>query len=113
VGGECNYGGHHRMESDLRQINQNFRDFDVLVKQQIKLSKSKGEKEFESNKKTLLSAFQSLKDKCENESGSGFFYGSCIGLDGSQTQFADRIKTTFQRLAKELGFYMTQIEKSS
>src|SRR3954464_8102398 len=113
VGGECNYGGRHKMENDLRQINQNFRAFDVLVKQQVKLSKSKNEKEFNSSKKTLLSSFGSLKDKCEDESGTGFFYGSCIGLDGSQSQFAERIKETFKRLSKELGYYMTQIENST
>lgn len=113
VGGECNYGGRHKMADDLRQINQNFRAFDVLVKQQVKLSKSKNEKEFNNSKKILLNSFKSLKDKCENESGTGFFYGSCVGLDGSQTQFADRIKTTFKRLAKELGHYMKQVERAT
>lgn len=113
VGGECNYGGRHKMAEDLKQINQNFRAFDVLVKQQVKLSKSKNEQEFNSSKQTLLNSFKSLKNKCENESGAGFFYGSCIGLDGSQTAFSERIKTTFKRLAKELGYYLTQIENST
>ncbi|CAG8702761.1 43641_t:CDS:2 [Gigaspora margarita] len=80
-GGECNYGGRHKMTDDLRQINQNFRAFDVLVKQQVKLSKSKNESEFNNSKKSLLNSFQSLKTKCEDEGGTGFFYGSCIGLD--------------------------------
>ena len=113
VGGECNYGGKHRMEDDLRKINQNFRAFDVLVKQQVKLSKSKSEKEFNNSKKTLLSSFKSLKEKCEDESGAGFFYGSCIGLDGDKSVFSSRIKETFKRLSKELGYYMTQIENST
>jgi len=113
VGGECNYGGRHKMADDLHQINKNFRDFDVLVKQQVKLSKSKNETEFNNFKKTLLNSFKSLKDKCESEAGTGFFYGSCIGLDGSQTHFADRIKITFKRLAKELGHYMKQVERST
>src|ERR1700748_299208 len=81
VGGECNYGGHHQMEEDLKLINQNFRSFDVLVKQQVKLSKSKDEKEFNKSKNKLLDSFKSLKEKCEEESGTSFFYGSCIGLD--------------------------------
>jgi hypothetical protein len=101
------------MTDDLRQINNNFRAFDVLVKQQVKLSKSKNESEFSSSKKTLLSSFKNLRDKCENEAGTGFFYGSCIGLDGSQTHFADRIKTTFKRLAKELDHYMKQVESAN
>lgn len=101
------------MADDLRQINQNFRAFDNLVKQQVKLSKSKNEKEFNSSKKTLLNSFKSLKEKCEDESGAGFFYGSCIGLDGDKSIFANRIKETFKRLAKELGYYMTQIENST
>src|SRR4051812_12481028 len=113
VGGECNYGGRHEMEQDLKYINQNFRAFDVLVNQQVKLSKSKDEKEFNKAKNTLLGSFKSLKDKCENESGTGFFYGSCIGLDGSQSQFAERIKTTFKRLAKELGHYMNQVASAT
>jgi hypothetical protein len=101
------------MTDDLRQINNNFRAFDTLVKQQVKLSKSKNEKEFESSKKALLNAFKSLKEKCEDESGVGFFYGSCIGLDGDKNIFATRIKETFKRLAKELGYYMAQIENST
>src|SRR5688572_11266007 len=84
VGGECNYGGHHIMEEDLKEINRNFRTFDVLVKQQVKLSKSKSEPEFNKCKKTLLNSFKSLKKRCEDESGAGFFYGSCIGLDGDK-----------------------------
>ncbi|CAG8603412.1 5122_t:CDS:2 [Cetraspora pellucida] len=105
--------GCHKMTDDLRQINQNFRAFDVLVKQQVKLSKSKNEKEFNNSKKTLLNSFKSLKEKCEDESGVGFFYGSCIGLDGDKNIFATRIKETFKRLAKELGYYMKQIENST
>jgi hypothetical protein len=101
------------MTDDLRQINNNFRTFDALVKQQVKLSKSKNEKEFESSKKTLLNSFKSLKEKCEDESGAGFFYGSCIGLDGDKNSFATRIKETFRRLAKELDYYMKQIENST
>jgi len=101
------------MTDDLRQINKNFRTFDTLVKQQVKLSKSKSEKEFNNSKKTLLNSFKSLKEKCEDESGAGFFYGSCIGLDGDKNTFVTRIKETFKRLAKELGHYMTQIENST
>ena len=67
-----------------------FRAFDVLVKQQIKISKSKNEQEFNNSKNKLLDSFKSLKEKCDNESGTSFFYGSCIGLDGSQNQFAER-----------------------
>ena len=59
------------MADDLKQINNNFRTFDVLVKQQVKLSKSKNETEFNNSKKILLNSFQSLKDKCENEAGTG------------------------------------------
>jgi len=113
VGGECNYGGRHKMADDLRQINQNFRAFDTLVKQQVKLSKSKSESEFNNSKKALLNSFKSLKEKCEDEGGAGFFYGSCIGLDGDKSIFATRIKETFKRLARELGYYMTQIENST
>jgi len=101
------------MEEDLKMINKNFRAFDALVKQQVKLSKSKNEKEFTSSKKSLLSSFKNLKEKCEDECGVGFFYGSCIGLDGDKSVFAGRIKETFKRLAKELGYYMTQIENST
>jgi hypothetical protein len=113
VGGQCNYGGNHILAKDLQIINQNFSAFDVLVKQQVKLSKSKNEAEFTKTKKTLLNSFQSLKEKCEQESGTGFFYGSCIGLDGSQTHFADRIKEVFKRLAKELGYYRQQVENTT
>lgn len=57
VGGECNYGGQHKMADDLQQVNQNFRAFDALVKQQVKLSKSKNESEFNNSKRTLLNYF--------------------------------------------------------
>jgi|ERR1044072_548282 hypothetical protein len=56
------------MKEDLRQINKNFRAFDALVKQQVKLSKSKNKNEFEKLKKTLLNSFAELKRKCEEES---------------------------------------------
>jgi hypothetical protein len=113
VGGECNYGGRHELEKDLKLINQNFRAFDTLVKQQIKISKSKNEQEFNNSKNKLLDSFKSLKEKCENESGAEFFYGSCIGLDGTQSQFSERIKEAFKRLAKELSYYMSQVENST
>ncbi|CAG8557162.1 15698_t:CDS:10 [Racocetra fulgida] len=57
VGGECNYGGQHKMSDDLKQINQNFRAFDVL-----------------------------------DESGVGFFYGSCVGLDEQLHKFQGKLK---------------------
>ena len=65
VGGECNYGGQHKMSDDLRQINKNFRAFDVLVKKQAKISRAKNEKDFNEAKNKLLSSFQELKKKCE------------------------------------------------
>ncbi|CAG8461765.1 14959_t:CDS:2 [Racocetra fulgida] len=109
--GECNYGGQHKMGDDLRQINQNFRAFDVLVKKQAKISQAKNEKDFNEAKNKLLSSFQELKKKCEDEAGTGFFYGSCIGLDGNKGDFSERIKSTFRRLAKELGYYIGKEEK--
>ncbi|CAG8763914.1 6650_t:CDS:2, partial [Cetraspora pellucida] len=104
--GECNYGGQHKMSDDLRQINKNFRAFDVLVKKQAKISQAKNEKDFNEAKSKLLTSFQELKKKCEDEAGAGFFYGSCIGLDGNKSDFSERIKSTFRRLAKELGYYI-------
>ncbi|CAG8784227.1 3867_t:CDS:2, partial [Racocetra persica] len=108
VGGECNYGGQHKMSDDLRQINKNFRAFDVLVKKQAKISRAKNEKDFNEAKNKLLTSFQELKKKCEDEAGAGFFYGSCIGLDGNKGDFSERIKSTFRRLAKELGYYIEE-----
>src|SRR3954451_2163754 len=67
VGGECNYGGCHKMSEDLKAINRNFKQFDNLVSQQVKLSKSKNKNEFENSKKILLSSFERLKKKCEDE----------------------------------------------
>lgn len=113
VGGECNYGGSHLLEEDLTRINQNFRAFDVLVKQQAKLSKSQTESEFNQVKRTLVNSFNSLKAKCEENNGESFFYGSCVGIDGSKGDFAERIKETFKQLAKELGYYIQQVEKST
>jgi len=101
------------MDQDLQQINQNFRAFDVLVKQQTKLSQSKNKDAFDIAKNTLLSSFQSLEQKCVREAGIGFFYGSCIGLDGTQSQFATKIKTIFQRLASELCYYMKRVEETT
>lgn len=112
VGGECNYGGRHKMNEDLKQINQNFRAFDVLVKQQTKLSQSKNKDAFDIAKNTLLNSFQILEKKCTHEA-TGFFYGSCIGLDGTQTQFVTKIKTIFQRLASELCYYMKRVEETT
>ncbi|CAG8649820.1 574_t:CDS:2, partial [Racocetra persica] len=106
--GECNYGGQHKMSDDLCQINKNFRAFDVLVKKQAKISRAKNEKDFNEAKNKLLSSFQELKKKCEDEAGAGFFYGSCIGLDGNKGDFSERIKSTFRRLAKELGYYIEE-----
>ncbi|CAG8738941.1 2231_t:CDS:2 [Cetraspora pellucida] len=106
--GECNYGGQHKMGDDLRQINKNFRAFDVLVKKQAKISQAKNEKNFNEAKNKLLTSFQELKKKCEDEAGAGFFYGSCIGLDGNKSDFSERIKSTFRRLAKELGYYIEE-----
>lgn len=113
VGGECNYGGNHKLDNDLDQINRNFRAFDILVKQQAKLSKSKNEQEFNQIKRTLVNSFNSLKAKCEENNGESFFYGSCVGIDGSKSDFAERIKETFKRLAKELGHYIQQVEKTT
>src|SRR4051812_8580112 len=64
VGGECNYGGNHILEEDLIRINKNFSDFDILVKNQTKVTDAKNEKEFERNKKRLLDSFELLKKKC-------------------------------------------------
>jgi hypothetical protein len=113
VGGECNYGGRHEMTKDLKFINQNFRAFDILVQKQAKISGAKNETTFNQAKNKLLESFQELKKKCEDDAGAGFFYGSCIGLDGSQTQFAERIKSTFRRLAKELDYYLKQVTNST
>src|SRR5690349_15961724 len=76
VGGECNYGGCHEMEKDLRFINQNFRAFDVLVQKQAKISNAKNDTAFNQAKTKLLDSFQELKKRCEGETGAGFFYGS-------------------------------------
>ncbi|KLL04724.1 MAG: hypothetical protein MRERV_13c014 [Mycoplasmataceae bacterium RV_VA103A] len=113
VGGECNYGGQHKMSDDLRQINKNFRAFDVLVKKQAKISRAKDEKDFNEAKNKLLTSFRELKKKCEDEAGTGFFYGSCIGLDGNKSDFSERIKSTFRRLAKELGYYIGKVQAST
>ncbi|CAG8456149.1 910_t:CDS:2 [Cetraspora pellucida] len=103
--------GQHKMSDDLRQINKNFRAFDILVKKQAKISQAKNEKDFNEAKNKLLTSFQELKKKCEDEAGAGFFYGSCIGLDGNKSDFSERIKSTFRRLAKELGYYIGKEEK--
>ena len=193
------------MEEDLKQINKNFKQFDNLVSQQIKLSKSVSQKDFENKKKSLLNSFENLKQKCEAEveppktaatipkpaplrselvqkqsqayqkanqkfpcnfkrqpeasyayeqsqqlqkwndcywshfsteekkeiqehnqknseyqqqfrtptPNSSFFYGSCIGLDGTQAQFTTLVQESFRVLAKELDFYMEQVKKTT
>jgi hypothetical protein len=113
VGGQCNYGGCHKLEQDLKDINKNFRSFDILIQQQVKLSKSQNEKEFDKSKQTLLNSFQSLKSKCEDKGGEAFFYGSCIGIGDSKIHFLERVKDSFKRLAKELGHYIEQIKKTT
>ncbi|KLL03785.1 MAG: hypothetical protein MRECE_9c046 [Mycoplasmataceae bacterium CE_OT135] len=112
VGGECNYGGRHKMTEDLKLVNQNFRAFDILVKQQTKLSQSKNKDAFDIAKNALLNSFQNLEKKCTHEA-TGFFYGSCIGLDGTQAQFVTKIKTIFQKLASELRYYMKRVEETT
>src|SRR4051812_14668900 len=79
VGGQCNYGGDHEMEKDLRLINQNFDKFNELVKKHTKLTKSNNEKEFNKIKTSLLDSFKVLKEKCKDKDGASFFYASCIG----------------------------------
>jgi hypothetical protein len=113
VGGECNRGGSHLLTNDLKAINQNFKQFESLLTRQIELSNSKNEKEFDRKKSNLITKFQELEKKCGEEEGESFFYGSCIVLDGTQTIFNQKIKTTFRRLARELRFYIDKVEKTT
>jgi hypothetical protein len=113
VGGECNYGGSHTLEGDLKIINKNFRDFDILVKNQTKVTDARNEAEFDRNKKRLLDSFELLKKKCK-DSGEEFFMGSCISIDmDHKSIFQERIKSTFRRLARELEFYANKIKKTT
>src|SRR4051794_16498351 len=111
VGGECNYGGCHELITDLQIINQNFRQFDDLLRHKKKLTSSNSEKEFNNQKSFLLSSFQNLKNKCEAEGEEGLLKGSCIGLDDSQQDFAHRIKTTLKRVARGLEYYVEKVKE--
>jgi hypothetical protein len=112
VGGECNRGGCHLMSKDLKVINQNFKQFESLVSRQIELSNSKNEKDFDRKKERLITKFQELEKKCDEERES-FFYGSCIILDGTQNLFSQKIKLTFRRLARELKFYADKVKNTT
>ncbi|CAG8546411.1 14279_t:CDS:10 [Racocetra fulgida] len=108
-GGECNYGGRHRLTDDLNQINQNFQGFEVLVSRHARLKKVKDEGEFDREKKELITAFENMKSRCEN--AQGFFYGSCIGLDGTQAKFNSAVNARFQQFARELGGFIDKVKK--
>jgi hypothetical protein len=93
VGGECNYGGCHKLESDLTAINRNFRSFDVLITQQAKLSQSKSELEFNQTKKILLTSFQSLKARCEDKNAKLSFLVLVLALTMLRLIFKKESKT--------------------
>src|SRR6266511_1543329 len=112
VGGECNYGGQHTMVRDLKAINTNFRQFDSLVKRQLKLTEEKTEGKFNTYKKKLVADFNDLKAKCENE-GAEFIVGSCIGLNDNEFEIKDKIKQMFHILSRQLGDYMARVENAN
>lgn len=113
VGGECNYGGNHVLSKDLVRLNQNFKDFEILTKNQENVTDAKNEKEFERKKKRLLDSFELLKKKCKSE-GQEFFAGTCISIkEDHKSVFQERIKSTFRRLARELEYYADKITKTT
>ncbi|CAG8435257.1 5950_t:CDS:1 [Ambispora gerdemannii] len=112
VGGECNYGGRHTMEEELKQVNKNFEQFNGLVKKKGKISEAKSESKFQKRRDKLINEFQELKKKCDGE-GKEFFQGSCIGLDGSQKGFTKKIKETFFLLAEGLKNYIRIVQNTT
>ncbi|MEG7979147.1 MAG: hypothetical protein NY202_04580 [Mollicutes bacterium UO1] len=108
AGGECNYGGKHKLDDDLEQVNQNFQGFEILVSRHARLKKVKNEEEFVHEKKELVDAFETMQKRCEN--AQGFFYGSCIGLDGTQAKFNSAVNARFQQFAKELGTFIKKVK---
>src|SRR6185295_9640488 len=105
VGGQCNYGGQHLMSDDLRIINKNFRQFDTLENRKITLDGSKSEKAFNKAKEALITQFETLEAKCQDDvSKNEFFGGTCIGIDETHNVFLKKIQTSLKLLAKDLRY---------
>ncbi|CAG8449752.1 11241_t:CDS:2 [Racocetra fulgida] len=93
----------HLMADDLRIINKSFRQFDTLENRKITLDGSKSEKAFNKAKEALITQFETLEAKCQDDvSKSEFFGGTCIGIDGTHNVFLKKIQTSLKLLAKDL-----------
>lgn len=114
VGGECNYGGKHKMKDDLRTINKNFKEFDMLENRKITLDGSKNEQTFNKAKKNLIDKYQELETKCQDDvSKEQFFGGTCIGIDGTHEVLLKRIQTSLRALAQDLRNYIEKLQNTT
>ncbi|KLL05243.1 MAG: hypothetical protein MRERV_3c063 [Mycoplasmataceae bacterium RV_VA103A] len=114
VGGQCNYGGQHLMADDLRIINKSFRQFDTLENRKITLDGSKSEKAFNKAKEALITQFETLEAKCQDDvSKSEFFGGTCISIDGTHNVFLKKIQTSLKLLAKDLRYYIEKLRNTT
>lgn len=114
VGGQCNYGGEHLMTDDLKTINNNFRQFDTLENRKITLDGSKNEKTFNKAKEALISQFETLEAKCQDDvSKNEFFGGTCIGIDGTHNVFLKKIQTSLKLLANDLRYYIEKLRNTT
>lgn len=114
VGGECNFGGEHLMSKDLQMINQNFRQFDTLENRKITLDGSKNEKTFNNAKQSLITQFQTLESKCQDDvSKDEFFMGTCVGIGDAHNAFLKKVQTSLKLLARDLRYYIEKLKNTT
>jgi hypothetical protein len=102
------------MADDLRIINKSFRQFDTLENRKITLDGSKNEKAFNKAKKVLITQFENLEAKCQDDvSKNEFFGGTCIGIDGTHNVFLKKIQTSLKLLAKDLRYYIEKLKNTT
>jgi hypothetical protein len=109
AGGECNYGGRHKLSEELDRINQNFEGFGVLVSRYAKLKKVKDENAFAREKAELVRAFETMQNRCNNP--SGFLYATCVGVDQERGAFQSEVQRSFGQFAGEVGKFINSVKK--
>ncbi|CAG8814238.1 21147_t:CDS:2, partial [Racocetra persica] len=105
-GGECNYGGRHVLADEINQLNKNFEGIDKLEKRhnKLKLSINDSKEKFEQEKQNLINDFELIQKRCTDP--SGFFYGSCVGIDGQKPVFQENIKKRFQDFHNKISKFI-------
>ncbi|MEG7978362.1 MAG: hypothetical protein NY202_00080 [Mollicutes bacterium UO1] len=112
-GGECNYGGHHVLADELKQLNSNFSGFDALEKRhnKLKLSINDSKEKFEAERTKLLNDFEVMKNRCQKP--DSFLYNSCVGLDGQGHIFDKNIEDRFNQFSSKIAGFIDSVKKLS